>query len=127
SEPFVNRGRDGARPSRSTNPASPSRSCQGNRCEGAQPADHPRRGVRTMKAIDLVSRRPTLDALLRMARKENLVLRTGQGREFVLAELDESDRELALMRQNKQLMRLLASRSKEKGRHTLEQVRRRLG
>ena len=79
-----------------------------------------------MKAIDLVRRTPTLNELLRMAQKENLVLRTGKGQEFVLAELDDFDRELSLMRQNKQLMRLLAKRSKEKGTYTIDEVGRRL-
>lgn len=80
-----------------------------------------------MKSIDLDSEALTLDQALRLARRENIVLRTAHGREFVLAELDDCDPELEIVRQNKSLLRLLARRSREKGKHTVNEARRLLG
>jgi hypothetical protein len=80
-----------------------------------------------MKTI-IVSRRAwALNALLKQALQENLILRTEDGHEFVLAEIDDFDREIQLTRQNEELMRLLDSRGQEKATISLEEARVRLG
>jgi len=76
-----------------------------------------------MRVIDLKNNKRSLSEVLKMASKENLVLRTAAGREFVVAETDEFDREIALVRENSALMKLLEQRSKEKGKYSLAQVR----
>ena len=65
-----------------------------------------------MKTIDLKATLPTLKEILDLAGQENVVLRTAEGREFVLAELDDFDRELELVRQNDSLMDLLRARTR---------------
>jgi hypothetical protein len=80
-----------------------------------------------MKTIDLKRRKPSLEQALKMASKEEIVLRTARGREFVLAEVDDFDHESAQMCKNKALMKVLERRFKEKGKRTLAEVRKRLG
>ena len=80
-----------------------------------------------MKAIDLSTTSPTLDEVLQLASEENIVLKSPDGREFVLAELDDFDDEIALVRQNKELMDFLAERSCDSTRCSLAEARRRLG
>jgi hypothetical protein len=79
-----------------------------------------------MKAIDLATAAPTLAEVLDLAGQENLILRTPEGREFVLAEIDDFAVEVALVRQNDALMQLLAERAREPGKYTLSEVRERL-
>lgn len=64
--------------------------------------------------------------LLELARVENVVLRTSEGREFILAEIDDFDRELELIRQNHELMEFLRLRSSEDKTFTLSEVREKL-
>ena len=80
-----------------------------------------------MKTVELTSIAPALAELLDLAGEETLILKTPEGREFVLAEVDDLDTEIALVRQNEELMTLLAERSREKQTYTLEQVREQLG
>ena len=61
-----------------------------------------------MKTITVSSRARTLNALLKQALQENLILRTADGHEFLLAEIADFDREIELTRQNEELMQLLA-------------------
>ncbi len=68
-----------------------------------------------------------LIGLLDQARQENLILRTPDGAEFVLAELDEFDREIALTRQNEELMHLLEQRAQQPQVIGLAEVRELLG
>jgi hypothetical protein len=79
-----------------------------------------------MKAIDLATSRPTLQEVLDLAGEENVVLRTPEGRQFVLAEIDDFADEIARVRHNAELMGLLESRSREEGRLSMAQVRERL-
>ena len=79
-----------------------------------------------MKAIDLSSAAPTLAELLQLAGDENVILRTPEGREFVLAEIDDFAHEVALTRDNEALMQLLRERSSERARYSLNQVREQL-
>jgi len=80
-----------------------------------------------LKIVELTTIAPALAELLDLAGEETLILKTSEGREFVLAEVDDFDTEITLVRQNKDLMALLAERSREKKTYTLQQVREQLG
>lgn len=80
-----------------------------------------------MKTIDLTAAPPSLDELLRLAGEGNLILRTVDGKEFLLAEVDDFAQELALVREQQDLMAFLDQRSAPSRTHTLDQVRETLG
>ena len=80
-----------------------------------------------MKIVELTTIAPALAELLELAGEDTLILKTSEGREFVLAEVDDFDTEIDLVRQNEELMTLLAERSREKKTYTLQQVREQLG
>jgi hypothetical protein len=80
-----------------------------------------------MKTITVSTRSKQLNTLLAQARKENLILRAADGTEFVLAEIDDFDREIELTRQNKKLMEFLENRAKQKKTIPLAQVKEKLG
>ena len=80
-----------------------------------------------MKTIRVPKQAKTVNALLKRARQENVILRSAEGDEFLLAELDDFDREIELTRENKQLMKLLDERSKEKATVSLQEAKKRLG
>jgi hypothetical protein len=80
-----------------------------------------------MRTITISPRARTLNALLKRALQENLILRTAEGHEFVLAEIDDFDREIELTRQNEELMRLLDHRGQEKATVSLAEARVRSG
>jgi hypothetical protein len=77
--------------------------------------------------IDLSGGPRDLHELLRLAGENNLILRTADGKEFLLAEIDDFEREVALVRQNPELMELLEERSKPGPTLTLAEVRESLG
>ena len=80
-----------------------------------------------MKTIKVSRQARTVNALLKRARRENVVLRSPEGDEFILAEIDDFNREVELTRQNKRLMKLLESRAKQKITFSLEETKQRLG
>jgi hypothetical protein len=87
-----------------------------------------------MKTINLMAAPPRTEDILQLAEHDSLVVRTPDGKTFLIAEMDHGDeadddfgQEVALIRGNKALRELLAERSLEAGRHTLEQVREKLG
>jgi hypothetical protein len=80
-----------------------------------------------MKTIRVSAREKKLNGLLKKALQENLVLRDSDGREFILAELDDFDREIELTRQNKEFMRFLDERGRERATLSLAEVRKKLG
>ena len=80
-----------------------------------------------MKTIRVSKQAKTLNALLKRARNENVILRSAEGNEFILAEIDDFSREIELTRQNKQLMKLLDARAKQKATIPLAEARQRLG
>lgn len=79
-----------------------------------------------MKTIKLSNNPLNLEKVLKLASKENIILKSLEGREFILAEVDDFDREIELVRQNQELMRFLDNRSKETKTFTSEQVRKQL-
>lgn len=80
-----------------------------------------------MKTIKVSKQSKTLNALLKRARHENVILRSAEGDEFILAEIDDFTREIELARQNKQLMKLLEARATKKATISVEEAKRRLG
>jgi hypothetical protein len=80
-----------------------------------------------LKTITVPARARTLNALLTQALDENVILKTQDGREFLLAELDSFDREIELTRQNKELMRVLDQRGRENPTVSLREARAQLG
>jgi hypothetical protein len=80
-----------------------------------------------MKTVVVSSRTKTLTALLRKAKRGGLILRSPDGHEFILAEIDDFDREIELTRQNKKLMQLLNERGKQTKTLKASEVRAQLG
>jgi hypothetical protein len=64
-----------------------------------------------MKTIDLAAGMPSLREVLDLARQGNVILRRPDGAEYILADVDEFPREVALARQNEELMAFLDERS----------------
>ena len=80
-----------------------------------------------MKTIDLAAvAAPTLNDVLTLAEGDDVIVRTPGGREFVVAEVDDLAGEIEAIRRNPSLMEFLAKRAKEKGKYTLDDVRRQL-
>ena len=80
-----------------------------------------------MRTIRVSPRARMLNVLLKQALEENLILKTADGHEFLLAEIEDFDHEIELTRQNKPLMQLLDIRGQEKATISLEEARARLG
>jgi len=80
-----------------------------------------------MKTIDLTGGSPSLPELLRLASENNVILRAADGKEFLLAELDELALETLLIRQQPELMALLDQRSHGEQTRGVDEVRRSLG
>jgi uncharacterized membrane protein YkoI len=66
-----------------------------------------------MRTVTVSTRSKQLSALLKQARKENIILRTDDGTEFILAEIDDFNREIELTRQNKKLMKHVEVRARQ--------------
>jgi hypothetical protein len=80
-----------------------------------------------MKTIELRQQVLSFPDVIELASHENIIVRTSEGREFLVAELDDFDREIQLTRENQELMEFLEERSQETTTFTLAQVRQRLG
>jgi len=80
-----------------------------------------------MKTIRVSPRSKTLNAILQQAKRGNLILRTPDGGEFILAEIDDFDREIELTRQNKKLTEFLEKRAKQTKTVSAAEARVRLG
>lgn len=75
-----------------------------------------------MKTIELANSTPSLQEILAIARKENLLLRTGSGEEFFLGTVDELRSEATLLSQNSEFMRFLDERFAEAATIRFEQL-----
>jgi len=80
-----------------------------------------------MKTIKVSRRARGINELLKKARKENVILRSPEGEEFILAEIDDFNREIELTRHNQALMKLLDSRRMQRETVSLDQARAILG
>jgi hypothetical protein len=80
-----------------------------------------------MKTIDIGAATPSLPELLELASSGNLILRAPDGKEFLLAEVDDLALEVAMVRQQPELMEFLTQRSNADASSSLKQVRETLG
>jgi hypothetical protein len=80
-----------------------------------------------MKTIKVSPRARSINELLKKARKQNVILRSPEGEEFILAEIDDFNREIELTRHNQALMKLLDSRRVQRETVSLDQARAILG
>jgi hypothetical protein len=80
-----------------------------------------------MKTVTIPAQAKTVNALLEKARRGGVILRAADGQEFVLAEIDDFDREIELTRRNKPLMRLLDKRAAQSKTVGLAEAKARLG
>ena len=80
-----------------------------------------------MKIITVSTRFKTLTTLLRQARRGGIILRDADGHEFILAEVDDFDREIELTRKNKKLMKFLEERARQTKTISLAEVKAQFG
>ncbi|NET33912.1 MAG: hypothetical protein F6K19_18140 [Cyanothece sp. SIO1E1] len=80
-----------------------------------------------MKTVQLPEIVGTLVDLMRQAEEEALVLRTIDGKAFVLVEIDEFDDEIEQTRKNQKLMDLLNERAQSQQTVKLSEVKAQLG
>jgi hypothetical protein len=80
-----------------------------------------------MKTVNVSTRSKAVTTLLKKAKKGGLILRSPEGNEFILAEIDDFNREIELTRQNKSLMKLLDERGKQNKTFKATDVKRQLG
>ena len=66
-----------------------------------------------MKTVNIPTQAKTITSLLKKAQRGGLILRSPEGQEFILAEIDDFNREIELTRQNKALMKFLDARGKQ--------------
>ncbi|MEK7405635.1 MAG: hypothetical protein AAB225_11055 [Acidobacteriota bacterium] len=80
-----------------------------------------------MKTITISRRAKSVTALLKRARRENVILKSPEGEEFILAEVDDFNREIELSRQNRALMKFLDARARQTETVSYEEARTLLG
>jgi len=80
-----------------------------------------------MKTVTISPRAKTVTTLLKRAERGGLILRSPDGHEFILAEIDDFDREIELTRRNKKLMKFLDDRGKQTKTLKASEVREQLG
>jgi hypothetical protein len=76
-----------------------------------------------MNTIDTGITTPSVPELLELASKGNIILRSPEGKEFLLAEVDDLALEVAVVRQQPELMEFLAQRSGAGSRSSVKEVR----
>jgi predicted extracellular nuclease len=76
-----------------------------------------------MKTIDLTNNTSTITEILALAGEETVIIKTIDGKEFVVAEIDDFSQEIELVSQNEELMNFLKQRSQETKRYSLSQVK----
>jgi len=80
-----------------------------------------------MKTLTISSRERAVSALLRQAQRGGVILRSPEGHEFILAEIDDFAREIELTRKNKRLTKLLDERARQTRTISLHEAEARLG
>ena len=80
-----------------------------------------------MKTIEVEHAVITLPELLRLASEDNVVLRAADGKEFIVAEMEDFSHEVALVREQPELMKFLQQPSRSSQRLSLSEVRAKLG
>ena len=79
-----------------------------------------------MKTVNVSTKARTVTTLLKKA-KGGLILRSPEGQEFILAEIDDFNREIELTRKNKALMKLLDQRGRQGKTFKGQDVKQQLG
>jgi hypothetical protein len=79
-----------------------------------------------MKVIELGSARPTLDEVMGLAKEQLVVLRGPDGSVFALAQVDDFDVEVALLKNNPEFMAYLRQLSQEEASIPLQDLRKEL-
>lgn len=80
-----------------------------------------------MKMIELTSDAPTLYELVELADQENVIIKTEQGKQFLLAEIDDFELEVEMLKNSEEFMAFLDERSKGRGKTPIEELRKELG
>ena len=80
-----------------------------------------------MRKVNVSTKEKTINSLLKKAQKGGLILRSAEGQEFILAEINDFNREIELTRQNKSLMKLLDSRGKQTKTCKASEVKKQIG
>jgi hypothetical protein len=80
-----------------------------------------------MKVIDIPSQANEINTLLDQARQDDLLVRSADGREYMLTAVEDFDWEIARTRQNQKLMAFLDARAKQTATLPLAEVKRQLG
>ena len=80
-----------------------------------------------MKTVQISVKAKTINSLLKKAQRGGLILRSPEGLEFILAEVDDFNREIELTRQNKALMKFLDSRGKQTETLKASEMKKQLG
>lgn len=80
-----------------------------------------------MKTVELTSNAPTLQELVALADAENIIIKTEQGKQFLLAEIDDFALEVEMLRNSEEFMSFLDERSKERATTSIEELRKELG
>jgi len=80
-----------------------------------------------MKTVTVPKRAKGINGLLKQARRENLIVRSADGREFIVAEINDFHEEIELTRKNKKLMRFLDRQARQSKTILLEGVKAKLG
>ena len=75
-----------------------------------------------MKTIDLKKEKLDLDGVIKIARREPVLLVTPDGKEFCIAEADDFDREVEALRGSQAFQRFLDERSASTKRIPLEEI-----
>ena len=76
-----------------------------------------------MKTLDLRKGRHTLSEVLGLAMSDTILIRSSSGKDFVLEQADEFDREVAALGSSEKLASFLDERSKETGDTSISEVR----
>ena len=80
-----------------------------------------------MKTVSISTKAKTINLLIKKAQRGGLILRSPEGQEFILAEINDFKREIELTRQNKALMRLLDARGKQTKTFKASDVKKQIG
>ncbi len=80
-----------------------------------------------LKTIDLGKTKCELEELIAIASREPVLLLTADGKEFVLSEADDFDKEVESLRANATFQRFLEERSRHGGSIPIETIEKELG
>jgi hypothetical protein len=80
-----------------------------------------------MKVIDCSLIDLSLSELLKLAIEDTLLLKSPDGQEFVVVQVDDFEEEVKSLGQSERFMKFLEERSQEKTRYSLGEVKQRLG